>query len=89
MNKTHKSEKRKRKRFEKENSNFRLKRRIEELDQQLEFERLKREKLESELDECRTEIMRLINTIRNAEDKKSQRVTSKFFEFHLEQLVCL
>jgi viroplasmin and RNaseH domain-containing protein len=45
-------------------------RKIEELEAQLEFERLKREKRESELDECRTEIARLINTLRSLEDKK-------------------
>jgi hypothetical protein len=45
-------------------------RRIEELEAQLEFERLKREKRESELDECRNEIARLINTLRSFEDKR-------------------
>ena len=45
-------------------------RKIEELEKQLEYERLKREKRESELDECRTEIARLINTLRSFEDKK-------------------
>ncbi len=44
-------------------------RRIEELETQLEFERLKREKRESELDECRNEIARLVNTLRSFEDK--------------------
>jgi len=45
-------------------------RKIEELEAKLEFERLKREKLESQLDECRTEIARLINTLRSFEEKK-------------------
>jgi len=45
-------------------------RKIEELEAQLEFERLKREKRESELDECRNEIARLINTLRSFEDKR-------------------
>jgi hypothetical protein len=45
-------------------------RKIEELEAQLEFERLRREKRESELDECRNEIARLINTLRSFEDKK-------------------
>ncbi len=45
-------------------------RKIEELEAQLEFERLKREKRESELDECRTEIARLINTLRSFEEKR-------------------
>ncbi len=45
-------------------------RKIEEFQAQLEFERLKREKLESELDECRREIARLINTLRALEDNK-------------------
>ena len=45
-------------------------RRLEELETQLEFERLKREKRESELDECRTEIGRLINTLRTYEEKR-------------------
>ena len=45
-------------------------RRIEELETQLEFERLKREKRESELDECRTEIGRLVNTLRTFEEKR-------------------
>lgn len=49
---------------------FFLFRKIEELDAQLAFERLKREKRESELDECRTEIARLINTLRSFEDKR-------------------
>lgn len=46
-------------------------RKIEEIEKQLEYERLKREKCESELDECRNEIIRLINTIRSFEEKKS------------------
>jgi len=45
-------------------------RKIEEFQAQLEFERLKREKRESELDECRREIARLINTLRALEDNK-------------------
>ncbi len=45
-------------------------RKIEELDAQLQFERLKREKRESELDECRNEIARLINALRAFEDKR-------------------
>lgn len=45
-------------------------RKIEELEAKLEYERLKREKLESELDECRNEIARLIITLRSFEDKK-------------------
>ncbi len=48
---------------------FFLFRRIEELETQLEFERLKREKRESELDECRNEIARLVNSLRSFEDK--------------------
>ena len=44
-------------------------RKIEELDIQLESERLKREKLESELDECRHEIARLVNTLRSLQEK--------------------
>ena len=43
---------------------------LEELETQLEFERLKREKRESELDECRNEIARLVNTLRSLEDQK-------------------
>ena len=61
-------------------------RKIEELDQALEYERLRREKLEVELDECRTEIMRLINTLRGFEEKKSQsrvRVFSLSLSFSL------
>ena len=45
-------------------------RKIEEIEAQLEFERLKREKRESELDQCRNEIARLINIIRSFEEKK-------------------
>ncbi|CAF4253607.1 unnamed protein product, partial [Rotaria magnacalcarata] len=37
---------------------------IEETEAKLEFEKLKREKYESELDQCRNEIARLINIIR-------------------------
>ena len=44
-------------------------RKIEELEAQLEFERLKREKRESELDECRNQIAHLINTLRTFEEK--------------------
>ena len=59
----------------------RVSRRIDELQAQLEFERLKREKLESELDECRTQIARLINTLRAFEEKKLlSRVRSNSFE---------
>ncbi|CAF1256797.1 unnamed protein product [Rotaria sordida] len=43
---------------------------LEEFETQLEFERLKREKLESELDECRQEIARLINILRSFEEKR-------------------
>ncbi|CAF1236174.1 unnamed protein product [Rotaria sp. Silwood1] len=43
---------------------------IEDFETKLEFERLKREKLESELDECRHEIARLINTLRSYEEKR-------------------
>ena len=50
----------------------RLRRKVEELEKQLEHERLKREKRELELDECRHEIARLINTLRAMEDKKAQ-----------------
>ncbi|CAF4702274.1 unnamed protein product, partial [Rotaria sp. Silwood2] len=42
---------------------------IEELEAQLEFERLRREKRESELDECRNEIVRLVSTLRKYEDR--------------------
>ena len=35
----------------------------------LDFERLKREKLEADLDKCRDEIVRLINTIRSYEER--------------------
>ena len=41
---------------------------MEELENQLEFERLKREKREAELDECRNEVLRLVNTIRSYEE---------------------
>jgi len=44
-------------------------RKLEELQAELEFERLKREKREAELDECRNEILRLVNTLRSYEDK--------------------
>lgn len=50
---------------------------IEELQAQLEFERLKRETKESELDECRHEIARLINSLRTVEEKKLPRPASK------------
>ncbi len=43
---------------------------MEELEAQLEFERLKREKREAELDECRNEIAHLINTLRSFEEKR-------------------
>ncbi|CAF3866860.1 unnamed protein product [Rotaria magnacalcarata] len=43
---------------------------IEETEAKLEFEKLKREKYESELDQCRNEIARLINIIRSFEEKK-------------------
>lgn len=42
---------------------------MEEYEAQLEFERLKREKREAELDECRNEIVRLVNTLRSHEDR--------------------
>ena len=45
-------------------------RKIEELDAQLAYERVKREKRESELDECRREIARLINELRAMEANK-------------------
>ena len=45
-------------------------RKIEELDAQLGYERVKREKRESELDECRREIARLINELRAMEANK-------------------
>ncbi|CAF1504948.1 unnamed protein product [Rotaria sordida] len=56
---------------------------IEELENQLEFERLKREKRESELDECRNEIVRLVAALRTYEDKMrhlQQRPPSGIFE---------
>ncbi|CAF3321710.1 unnamed protein product [Rotaria socialis] len=43
--------------------------RIDELEAQLEFERLKREKREAELDACRNEIVHLVATLRSYEDK--------------------
>ncbi|CAF3704468.1 unnamed protein product [Adineta steineri] len=49
-----------------------LQKKIEEIDAQLTYERLKREKRESELDECRHEIARLINTLRSMEEKRLQ-----------------
>lgn len=47
-------------------------RKVEGLEHQLGYERLRREKLEAELDECRNEIVRLINTLRMCEEKNTQ-----------------
>ena len=44
-------------------------RKVEGLETQLEHERLKREALEAELDQCRHEIVRLINSLRSLEEK--------------------
>ncbi|CAF1549739.1 unnamed protein product [Adineta steineri] len=46
-----------------------MQKKFDDYETQLEFERLKREKLEAELDECRHEIARLINTIRSYEER--------------------
>lgn len=54
-------------------------RKLDELEHQLEYERLKREKLESELDECRNEIVRLINTLRSLEERKLSHVGAKLY----------
>jgi hypothetical protein len=55
---------------------------MEELENQLEFERLKREKREGELDECRNEILRLVTTLRTYEEKIVQsQVRLLFFEY--------
>ena len=57
-------------------------RKMDELQNQLEFERLKREKRESELDECRNEIVRLVNTLRIYEDRmKHSQVKFHFILF--------
>ncbi len=57
-------------------------RKMEELENQLEFERLKREKREGELDECRNEILRLVTTLRTYEEKIVQsQVRLLFFEY--------
>jgi hypothetical protein len=56
-------------------------RKIEELEKQLELERLKREKLEAELDECRNEILRLVATLRTYEDKIIQSQVRVFLCF--------
>ncbi len=58
-------------------------RKIEELEAQLEFERLKREKREAELDECRNEILRLINTLRSCEDKMLHSQVRFSLDFNL------
>ncbi len=66
MNKTHKSI---------NSINYYLKkificsRKFDHYEAQLEFERLKREKLEAQLDECRHEIARLVNTLRSYEER--------------------
>jgi chromosome segregation ATPase len=44
-------------------------RKIQELEIQLQSERLRREKLESQLDECRNEIARLVITLRTFEGR--------------------
>ncbi len=56
-------------------------RKLDELQNQLEFERLKREKRESELDECRNEIVRLVNTLRSYEDRMGQAQVKFHFVF--------
>jgi len=56
-------------------------RKIEEFESQLEFERLRREKLEAELDECRKEILRLVSTLRSYEDKILHSQVKFSFDF--------
>ncbi len=62
-------------------------RKIEELENQLEFERLRREKREAELDECRNEILRLVSTLRTYEEKIIQSQVRLRFLFYFMGII--
>ena len=59
-------------------------RKIDDLAAQLEFERLKREKCESELDECRIEVVRLVTALRTYEEQVLHSQVKVFFHFSFE-----